>query len=182
MDFNMVSCVCRFIKKHAITFIAGGLFAILCFIVLNMAMKPVSTSKFCGSKCHEMETAYKTWKLSTHGANKFGVSAQCVDCHLPPKDKYFTHMAVKAYKGAKDMFIHHFGGEYNLEHARQNVLDKLPNENCMKCHNDLLTKPGTSGARLAHQKVLNPSSDLKLKCVQCHEHLHERVKKIFSAN
>ena len=83
-------------------FLAGLAFAILCFVGLNAAMAPVSTSEYCGSTCHEMNTAYLSWELSPHGANAHGVRVECVDCHLPPKEKYFAHIVAKAYAGAKD--------------------------------------------------------------------------------
>jgi len=41
-------------KKRILTFLAGVIFAMLCFVALNAAMVPVSTSEYCGSKCHEM--------------------------------------------------------------------------------------------------------------------------------
>ena len=164
---------CWAIIKWATVFLAGVAFAVFCFIAINAAMKPVSTSMFCGTKCHEMDTAYKTWQLSMHGANKFGISVDCVKCHLPPKDKYFTHLAVKAYTGAKDMYKHHFGDEYNAEELREKVLKTMPNKRCMQCHDSLLAKPGSSAARTAHTEVLNEPDESK--CVDCHEGVaHQR--------
>lgn len=103
------------IRKHNVVFLAGFVFAVLCFVGLNMAMVPVSKSEYCGSKCHEMNTAYQTWELSPHGANRYGISVDCINCHLPPKEKYFTHLVAKAYMGTKDAYKHHFGGEYDIK-------------------------------------------------------------------
>ena len=93
----MISWIRRIIKKYGQIFIAGFAFAIICFIVLNLAMEPVSTSEYCGSKCHEMNTAYQSWELSTHGSNVKGIRVACIECHLPPKDRYFSHIIAKAY-------------------------------------------------------------------------------------
>ena len=82
--------ICSIIKKRGLTFLAGLIFALLCFVGLNLAMKPVSSSEYCGSKCHEMTTAYQSWELTIHGANNKGIRVECIDCHLPPKEKYFT--------------------------------------------------------------------------------------------
>jgi hypothetical protein len=63
-------------------------------------MVPVSKSAYCGSKCHEMNNAYLTWELSPHGTNSLGFRVECIDCHLPVKDRYFAHITAKAYEGA----------------------------------------------------------------------------------
>ena len=173
--------VLKKVLKHIPIFVLGIVFAVLCFLALNIGMEPVSTPEYCGSKCHEMNTAYQTWELSVHGANKFGYRVECVDCHLPPKDKFFTHILAKAYKGANDVYEHHFGDEYDGEQHRENVLASQPNENCLSCHDDLLKKPSRSFVRKAHLKVLKPTDDFEYLCVECHENAgHERESKLFS--
>ena len=168
-------------RKRICAFFVGFIMAMLCFVVLNVAMEPVSKSDYCGGKCHEMNTAYRTWELSSHGANKYGVRVECVDCHLPPKEKYFRHLLAKGYEGAKDIYKHHFGGEYEIEAFRKRVLAKIPNERCLHCHDDLLGKPGSPGSRTAHAEVLNPPRGAESKCVDCHEDAgHERENKLFS--
>lgn len=129
-------------KKRILTFLAGVIVAMLCFVALNAAMVPVSTSEYCGGKCHEMNTAYLSWELSPHGANAQGVRVECVDCHLPPKDKYFTHITAKAYAGAKDTYKHYFGSGYDAGRIRKKVLDHISNQTCLHCHDNLLGKPG----------------------------------------
>ncbi|MHC4912604.1 MAG: cytochrome c3 family protein [Planctomycetota bacterium] len=168
------------VKRYWFAFLAGFAFAIVCFLVVNAIAKPFSTSQYCGSKCHEMNASYRSWELSSHHANHAGVVAQCIDCHLPPKDKFFTHLIVKAYAGAKDIYKHHFAGNYDSEKIRKKVLDNMPNGRCLKCHSSLLAKPGSSASRIAHQATLNPTEDLKPRCVECHQQLHERERKVFS--
>jgi sulfatase modifying factor 1 len=159
-------------RKRWAAFIAGFVFAIACFLSINVMSKHFSTSQYCGSRCHEMDTAYKSWQLSEHYVNDSGVVVECVECHLPPKDKYFTHLAAKAYLGSRDIFKHYFGGSYNPEDARQKVLDEMPNERCLGCHSNLSAKPSSPAAKIAHEAVLNPAEELKARCLDCHQQLH----------
>jgi len=162
-------------------FMAGVIFSVLCFVGLNAAMGPVSKSEYCGSQCHEMNTAYQTWELSTHGSNAIGVRIECVDCHLPEKEKYFTHLTAKAYEGMKDVYKHHFGGEYDGEAIREKVIEHLPSQRCMHCHDDLLAKPSNSKARKAHIESLAAPDLQENRCIACHESVgHERQRKLFS--
>ena len=169
------------VRRIAPVSLAGFAFAILCFIGINTAMEPASKSEFCGGQCHEMKAAYRSWELSVHGANKYGTRVECVDCHLPPKDEYFRHVATKAYDGTKDIFKHIFIGGYNFEKALKRAQTRVPNKRCMHCHDSLLTRPGSSAARTAHMEVLNPPDESETKCIKCHEDTaHQRQNKLFS--
>jgi nitrate/TMAO reductase-like tetraheme cytochrome c subunit len=178
---KMMGGMFRAVKKHAVVFSAGFAFAILCFVGINAAIEPASKSQFCGTKCHEMRAAYRTWELSMHGANKYGFRVECVDCHLPPKDKYFRHVAAKMYEGGKDIYKHHFGDKYDVEKVRKRVLDNMSNKRCMHCHDDLLTRPGSPAATKAHKALLAQPDEAENRCVRCHQGTgHERQKKLFS--
>ncbi|MHC4500438.1 MAG: cytochrome c3 family protein [Planctomycetota bacterium] len=177
---EIVKKLVRVVRRYSAGFSVGLLSAILCFLAINTVAERFSTSEYCGGNCHQMKSAYRSWELSAHYANDSGVVAQCVDCHLPPKEKYFTHMTAKAYAGIKDVYKYHFGGEYDAEKTRKRVLEEMPNERCLNCHGNLLVRPGSSAARLAHQTVLNPDEDVKPRCVECHEKLHEREGKVFA--
>jgi cytochrome c nitrite reductase small subunit len=167
-------------KKYLIIFLAGFLFAILFYIVINTAMEPFSKPEYCGSNCHSMKESYQTWELSIHGSNKYGVTVECIDCHLPPKEKFFQHVTAKAYAGAKDIYMDRFGPEYDREHHRQKVLESLSNNTCMHCHDNLLGKPDKSSAFKAHSVVLLAPEKKENRCVTCHENAgHEREHKIF---
>lgn len=169
-------------RRAILSFFAGIVFALICFVALNAAMEPTSKSEFCGRSCHEMKAAYASWELSAHGANNYGFRVECVDCHLPSKeDGYFAHVFAKAFKGGKDVFKHYLIGGYDIEKARAKAREHMPNKRCMRCHDSLLTKPGSSAARRAHMEVLNPADELKIKCIECHEDVaHQRQKKLFS--
>jgi len=175
---NIIGKIFKAVRKHTLVFLAGFIFAILCFVGLNAAMEPFSTLEYCGSRCHEMQTAYKTWEISEHGMGKTGTLVGCVDCHLPPRDKFFTHIAAKAYFGAKDIYKHHFGPEYDLEKIRKKVLDQMLDETCVNCHNNLLANPSDAAARIAHTASLARPDSLEARCLACHEFTgHEREAK-----
>ncbi|MHC4239726.1 MAG: cytochrome c3 family protein [Planctomycetota bacterium] len=167
---KIVSKLVRVVRRHSVGFSVGLLSAILCFLAIDTVAGRFSASEYCGSKCHEMTGAYQSWELSPHYANDSGVVAECVDCHLPSKDDFFTHVTAKAYIGLKDTYKHHFGGEYDAEKMRNKVLEEMPNERCLDCHSNLLAKPRSSAAE----------EDVKPRCVECHEKLHERERKVFS--
>lgn len=157
-------------KKWALPFFAGILFALLCFVAINAAMKPVSTSEYCGTKCHEMDTAYQSWKLGIHGDNSRGLRIGCVDCHAPSKDDYFTHLAFKAYAGGKDLYKHYFGGEYDSEKMLEKVREHFSNERCLNCHVDLLGENASEDIKGIHMEALTPAdSSEQTKCIDCHE-------------
>ena len=168
-------------KRQVLVFLAGGIFAVLCFAAINAAMVPVSKSDYCGSKCHEMNTAYQSWVLSTHDGNNNGVSIECIDCHLPPKENYFTHLVAKGYEGGKDIYKHHFGGEYDQDNIRKKVLGHLSSQRCFGCHDDLMAKPSNPAARIAHIASLAKPDEPETRCLACHEDAgHERNNKLFS--
>jgi cytochrome c nitrite reductase small subunit len=178
---RMVNRLYKAVKKRTLTFIAGFAFALLCFVAFNAVMVPVSTSEYCGSRCHEMNTAYLTWELSSHGMNANGVRVECIDCHLPPKDEYFSHIAAKAYEGVRDLYKHYFGGEYDGEKIRQRVLGNISSRRCLRCHDNLLGRPGSSAARIAHTAALAEPEAPENRCVECHEDVgHQRQNKLFS--
>jgi len=169
------------VRKRAGTFVAGIGFAVVCFLGINAAIGPTSKSQYCGGKCHEMKEAYRSWELSPHGSNAYGFRVECVDCHLPPKERFFSHVVAKVYSGGKDIYMHHFGGQYNRQKSSESVLAGMPNKRCMHCHDSLLVKAGSDAARQAHSEVVNSPGASEYRCVECHENVgHERKSKLFS--
>ena len=167
--------------KWGPAFLCGLGFALLWFLSINAAMEPVSSNEYCGTACHEMNTAYQTWELSVHGSNQDGITVDCVDCHLPPTEKYFTHLTAKAYAGAKDLYKHHFGPPYDVSAIRQKVVDHLGNETCGHCHDNLLGKPSSPKSRFAHQAALEEPDNMENKCITCHLKAgHNRDTSLFS--
>jgi nitrate/TMAO reductase-like tetraheme cytochrome c subunit len=166
---KIIAPVLAVVKKHGLPFLGGLAFAIVCFIAIEELMKPVSKSSYCGTNCHEMKTAYKSWALSAHGTNKYGYRVECIDCHLAPKEDFFTHITAKAWAGAKDTYLHYFGDDYDVEKNREKVLEHLPNKRCQHCHDDLLAQPDTSAAGMTHKAILADPEGPEVKCVLCHE-------------
>ncbi len=166
----MCAKICEFTKKRGLGFLVGFGSAIAVFMAVNAAMKPLSASEYCGTGCHEMDTAYKSWQASVHGASSKGLRSECINCHIVPKDKYFTHLAAKGYAGTRDMLIHLFGGEYDGEAVRQKVIEHMSNKTCLYCHVDLLGKAAEESSKEIHTEVLHPSDDSEqTKCIECHE-------------
>lgn len=162
--------LCNLVKKRGLTFIIGIGFALVCFIALNAMLAPTSTSEFCGTLCHEMDVAYESWKQSTHHLSSRGIQVKCMDCHAPPKEKYFAHLYYKATAGARDGYLHFFGDEFDVEKSSTKVLEHMKNETCQHCHNHLLDAPGNEMARDLHREVLQPEGDEEpTKCIECHE-------------
>ncbi len=119
--------------------------------------------------------------MTAHGSNTHGIRVECVDCHLPPKKNFFSHLFVKAYSGGKDLYMHHYGGQYDREKSSKTVLADMPNKRCMLCHDSLLLRPGSEAARQAHGEVINSAGASEHRCVDCHEDAgHERKNKLFS--
>lgn len=179
---RIIACwALRVIRKWGLAFLCGLGFALLCFLSINAAMEPVSTNAYCGTACHEMNTAYQTWELSVHGGNHYGITVGCVDCHLPPKEEYFTHLTAKAYAGAKDMYKHHFGPPYDVESIQQKVIDHMSNKTCVHCHDNLLVKPSGAKTRFSHQAAIEEPEKSENKCITCHQQAgHNRNATLFS--
>jgi len=162
--------ICGLVKRQGLAFAAGLVSAIALFVAVNAAARPFSHPEYCGTACHEMDGAYKSWRASVHGANEKGLRAECIDCHLPPKDRYFSHMAAKAMAGGKDLINHLLGAEYDAEELRANVGRRLSNERCQYCHVDLLAMPANDMAKEAHSQVLQTGGGPdEIKCIECHE-------------
>ncbi len=167
--------------RPKIWFIGGFCLALLCFVGVEVALKYTSRPEFCGALCHEMGTAYRTWELSPHGANGHGVRVGCVDCHLPARERFFTHLVAKSYTGLKDVYKHLRGSAYNLEQARKGVLEQTPSGRCIHCHNSLLVKPASSASRKAHLASLDQPERPENRCVRCHEDAgHQRHASLYS--
>ena len=159
----------RFIKP--VLFIVFGI--IIGFPVFSLTyytMVRTSTPQFCAS-CHEIQPAYNSWKTSTHVNNAQGFTADCMDCHLPAPQDTFNFFYAKTFHGLKDIFVHFFGGPYDREENRQKAYKSFKNEQCKKCHRNLLYLPESRGAMLAHRSVLYPREGYEKKCTDCHRDL-----------
>ncbi len=160
----------RRILKPALFIGIGVLVAFPLFSISYYTMARTSTPRFCAS-CHEIQFAYNTWKTSTHANNAQGFVADCMDCHLPAPQDTFSFFYVKTAHGLRDIVIHLLQDEYDREKNRRKAYANLKNEQCMKCHRNILFIPDKRGAMLAHRDVLYPRPGYEKRCVDCHRNL-----------
>lgn len=162
-------------KKYLITALLIGLGVIIGFPLFSIGyytMVRTSTPQFCAS-CHEIEFAYNTWKTSTHVNNAHGFVADCMDCHLPAPHDTFDFFYAKTAHGLKDILVHLIEGPENYDHAeqREKAYASFKNEQCQKCHRNILYIPNKRGAMLAHRAVVYARKGYAKKCVDCHRNL-----------
>jgi cytochrome c-type protein NapC/trimethylamine-N-oxide reductase cytochrome c-type subunit TorC len=62
--------------------------------------------------------------------------------------------------------VHH-----DREKNRQAAYDSFTNDQCQKCHRNILYMPHNRGAMMAHRTVLYDRSGRTRKCVDCHRDL-----------
>ena len=173
-------------KKTIVAIVLIGIGMVLAFPVFSISyytMVRTSTPEFCAT-CHEIKPAVRAWRASTHTNNAAGVVVDCMDCHLPaPQDTYDFFFA-KTYHGIKDVAIHFFVGEYDREKARKAAYASFDNDQCQKCHRNLLHMPGSRGAMLAHRTVVYARAGYEKKCVDCHYDLvhDDKVAVMFRQN
>lgn len=150
----------------------GILIAFPVFSMTYYTMVRTSTPAFCSS-CHEIQPAYEAWQTSSHVNNEVGVTADCMDCHLPAPHDTVDFFYSKTLHGLKDVIIHFTGGDetYDRAEMRQAVYDTLDNDQCLKCHRNILYIPDKRGAMLAHRTVLYPRPGYEKRCTDCHKHL-----------
>ncbi len=140
------------------------------FSITYYTMARTSTPQFCAS-CHEIQPAYNSWKTSTHVNNDKGFVADCMDCHLPAPHDTFNFFYAKTAHGIKDIVVHFLQEEYDREANRLAAYASFKNEQCQKCHRNILYMPDKRGAMLAHRSVVYPRPGYEKKCVDCHRNL-----------
>jgi nitrate/TMAO reductase-like tetraheme cytochrome c subunit len=158
--------------KGVILVLVGILIAFPLFSLSYYTMVRTSTPVFC-SICHEIKPAYNAWRTSTHVNNSAGFVADCMDCHLPAPHDTFDFFYAKTMHGAKDILVHFLKGPGAYDRASQRLAaySSLKNEQCLKCHRNILYMPQKRGAMLAHRTVLYPIRGHEKKCTDCHRNL-----------
>ena len=153
--------------KALILIAIGILIAFPLFSMSYYTMVRTSTPEFCAS-CHEIKPAVRAWRESTHVNNAVGVVVDCMDCHLPAPQDMYDFFFAKTYHGIKDVAIHFLVGEYDREKARKSAYAAFDNDQCQKCHRNLINIPNSRGAMLAHRSVIYARPGYEKKCVDCH--------------
>ncbi|MCP4683397.1 MAG: cytochrome C, partial [Desulfobacterales bacterium] len=77
----------------------------------------------------------------------------------------------KTAHGIKDVFLHFIQDEYDHEKTRLNAYASFKNEQCLKCHRNLMYIPNQRGAMLAHRDVVYARPGYEKRCVDCHKNL-----------
>ncbi len=155
------------------------------FSMTYYTMVRTSTPSFCSS-CHEIQWAYETWKTSSHAFNSKGVVADCMDCHLPAPHDTWNFFFAKTYHGLKDIWVHFSYAdplkEYDHQKMRKLAYESIKNEQCLKCHRNILYMPYKQGAMLAHRSVLYARKGYEKRCVDCHHNLVHNKKMVYTLN
>ena len=152
------------IVKPVIYIVIGIILAFPLFSMSYFTMVRTSTPQFC-AWCHEIQFAYNTWKTSTHVNNPQGFVADCMDCHLPAPEDTFNFFYAKTAHGIKDIIVHFTQDEYDREKNRLAAYASFKNEQCQKCHRNLLHIPDKRGAMLAHRTVVYARPVYEKRCV-----------------
>ena len=158
------------IIKPVIFIVLGVIVAFPIFSISYYTMVRTSTPQFC-AMCHEIRFAFNTWKTSTHANNAQGFVADCMDCHLPAPQNMVDFFFAKTVHGLKDVIVHFTQDEYDHEKNRQKAYASFKNDQCQKCHRNILYIPDKRGAMLAHKTVLYPRPGYEKRCVDCHKNL-----------
>lgn len=88
---------------------------------------------FCGG-CHVMEEQVETY---LHSAHRLGAS--CGDCHIP--HSLVPGAFYKAYTGTKDLLgVMLDKDPFHIQTSK--IGRDIIQENCLRCHNDLLEEVG----------------------------------------
>jgi cytochrome c-type protein NapC/trimethylamine-N-oxide reductase cytochrome c-type subunit TorC len=104
-----------------------------------------------------------------------------MDCHLPAPHDTIDFFYAKTFHGAKDIFVHFTQdmNQYDHERQRQKAYASFNNEQCQKCHRNILNIPDKRGAMLAHRSVLYPRPGYEKKCVDCHRNLVHNKRDLY---
>ncbi len=123
--------------KAGLWIAVGIVIAFPLFSMTYYTMVRTSTPQFCAS-CHEIQPAYNSWKTSSHVNNAQGFVADCMDCHLPAPHDTVNFFYNKTIHGIKDVALHFMGKEYNRAEAREAAYASFKNEQCQKCHRNII--------------------------------------------
>ncbi len=156
-------------RKHFLIFITGGLSAILFLALSKKTIDYTSTDEFCAA-CHAHPHADATFLLSAHNSNRTGVSAKCVDCHLPPEDQGAYFLYRKAYHGFHDLYVFMTKDMDEIDWEAKRTADAAKRfvyeDGCKKCHTNLFPATLDALGAESHLKYLrDPENN---SCIKCH--------------
>jgi nitrate/TMAO reductase-like tetraheme cytochrome c subunit len=155
--------------------VAGLIICAASVIGTQVALAVTGTDEFCGNTCHSHEKfVYPEHKLSPHYANRTGVRAMCVDCHVP--HGYPEKLFYKARVGMLDAYAELRGTistQAKFDQERWRLANIVWEEmradnsaNCRTCHNPqaMDSKKQSEDAVKQHKKFAAG----KATCIDCH--------------
>lgn len=153
----------------------GTVVGAVAVIGTQVSLAVTGTDEFCGTTCHSHQKfVYPDHKLSLHYANRTGVRAMCVDCHVP--HSYPAKLFYKAEAGLTDAFAELRGTiatqeKFDKERWRlaNIVWDEMRannSANCRSCHDPAAwdSKKQSEDAVKQHKKFVAG----KATCIDCH--------------
>lgn len=145
----------------------AGLFCFLFYI--SKAHSYLSDSPSTCVNCHIMVPQYYTWFHSSHREH-----ASCNDCHVP-QDNFFRHYKFKAMDGMRHSAIFTMRAEPQVIMIHKAGRDVVQ-ENCIRCHSDLLyNDKGLRADNASHKHRADRN------CTECHREVpHSRIKGLSS--
>ncbi len=159
------------IKISALILIVTGVVLGVAFsYVTAVEIQKTESGAFCSS-CHTMKPMTIAHSNSVHGGNnRFGVSAQCIDCHLP-HDTLANYILHKVKFGVRDAYREFFTdtSDINWSRKRADAKSFVFNSGCLSCHTSL----DHSSMKTLAPDVVKRADDrtLKTSCLECHPHV-----------
>jgi cytochrome c-type protein NapC len=152
----------------------GGLWGILFWGGFNWAMEEANTLQFCVS-CHEMrDTVYQEYKKTIHYENRFGVRAECSDCHVPHQWLLKIRRKIQASNELWHKILGTIDTPEKFEQHRmelaQNVwavMKATDSRECRNCHN--VEAMDAHQMTQAAQQGMMPALQAGLTCIDCHK-------------
>jgi len=158
-------------KNWIIGAACGAFWVLIVVLATGFMVEATSDDGFCGS-CHVMKPFRTAWSNTPHGGqNQQGVTAQCVDCHLP-HGNFVEYLVAKGISGTSDVINNMlidgatFGWEANAENRRHKfTFDSA----CRHCHQNLTGLGLSAGGFIAHRTYLRGKTDKM--CTNCRAHV-----------
>lgn len=161
----------KFYRRNGFFLLLGIVIGIVFIAALYQTSVYFSTNESC-AVCHVHPHVQDSWELSVHVNNKSGVMVNCVDCHLPPQDKTWSHYKAKVWLGLRDVWGYLTKDSADFDWERKSELEQavkyIPNESCVKCHHNLFPQGITDEGITAHLYYEENAQKLNLQCISCH--------------
>lgn len=153
--------------------------AFVFFFGANEVVHRTSKNEFC-AVCHEwMDPMVSTYMNDTHGGiNKYGLKADCVDCHLP-QDSHFKYVFQKAINGFNEIthMINNDAKDAPWQENRKNRTKFVYNSGCISCHATILDMNSTNQNMNDMHALYVKNNNIKkdsMSCVSCHKTVGHR--------